>query len=131
MRRASVLLACLALPGCLTTEGATGLASVLGGEVVEQGSRTLARRAVNAAMAEHLPGVDATPVTDCIIDNATTAELAELAGAAGRGAAGDSAGAATAAWPVVRTIATRSETLTCLQGRLSASDLLRIGGGFL
>ena len=52
--------------------------------------REQARAVINADMERRFPGVDATPVTDCVIDNATDSELFAIAGSAvtGNSAAG-------------------------------------------
>ncbi|KJZ20835.1 hypothetical protein [Loktanella sp. S4079] len=62
----------MALAGCMQDIGAQG--DVL--------ARTAAKGVVNNVVAAKLPGVDATPVTDCIIDNASGAEILTIAEAA-------------------------------------------------
>ena len=105
---------CLALSGCVAGEA-----------VMQETTRSLARNAVDAAAARHVPGVDVSPYTDCVIDNASTDELLQLAQAAGAGAAQD---VAARAWPVVRTVASRPEATQCLVSTLSASQLLAAQG---
>jgi predicted ThiF/HesA family dinucleotide-utilizing enzyme len=45
-------------------------------------ARDQARGVVNDVVAERFPGIDATPVTDCVIDNASAQEILIVAGAA-------------------------------------------------
>ena len=49
-------------------------------------ARGQAKRAINAVVAERMPGVDASPVTDCIIDAATAQEILQIAGSSATGA---------------------------------------------
>ncbi len=44
----------------------------------DQAARGAARTAVNQEMARRLPGANVAPYTDCVINNATAAELAEI-----------------------------------------------------
>jgi len=44
--------------------------------------REQARSVINADMQRRFPGVDTTPVTDCVIENATDSELFAIAGSA-------------------------------------------------
>lgn len=48
-----------------------------------------ARTVVNAEMAKRLPGRNIGPVTDCVVANASQAELADLAAMQGKPAAAD------------------------------------------
>lgn len=105
---------CLALSGCVAGEA-----------VMQETTRSLARSAVDAAAARYVPGVDVSPYTDCVINNASTSELVQLAQAAGAGAAQD---VAARAWPVVRTVASRPEATQCLVSALSGSQLLAAQG---
>ncbi|NPD14063.1 succinate dehydrogenase [Xinfangfangia sp. D13-10-4-6] len=102
----------LALSGC-----------VVGESVMQETTRSLARTAVNGAANQYLPGVNVSPYTDCVINNAQTGELVQLAQYASAGTNG-----AGQAWPVVRTIATRPEATQCLVQSLSTTDLLKVGG---
>ena len=72
MRRALTLVAtAIALSGCAyASQTADALA------------RQQAKAVVNGVVAENLPGVNAAPVTDCVIDNATASEIITIAGAA-------------------------------------------------
>ena len=53
--------------------------------VLDAGSRQAARAAINVQMAQRLQGVDVTPYTDCVVNNATTAELIDIAQASNAG----------------------------------------------
>lgn len=54
--------------------------------------RVAARNLINAEMSKRLPGVNTQPYTDCVVSNASTADLADLAGIAygSTGSAADS-----------------------------------------
>lgn len=108
-------IATLALSGC-----------VAGESMMQETTRSLARTAVNGAANHYLPGVNVSPYTDCVINNAQTGELMQLAQYASAGANG-----ATQAWPVVRSIASRPEATQCLMQSLTATDLLKVGGASL
>lgn len=52
-------------------------------------SSNIARQVVSAEMAKRLPGRNVAPLTDCVVQNASMAELADLAAMQGKpGAAG-------------------------------------------
>ena len=72
--------------------------------------RSSARVVVNREMARRLPGANVAPYTDCVLQNATSAELASIAAA---GAAG--AGNAVAA------IVGRPATTQCIAGAAAAA----------
>ena len=59
------------LTGCAATQDA-----------VTAASRNTAKGVVNDVVAQKFPGVSVAPVTDCVIDNATTGELLSLSKAA-------------------------------------------------
>lgn len=119
MRAACAIGAFLALSACMQAGGQ-------GGNVVQDGARVVARQAVNAAVASQLPGVDATPVTDCIIDNASLDELITLARIAAMGSSG-----VTEVWPVVQTIGQRPATLECFSQNLSFLQMANVAAGGL
>jgi len=87
------------------------LLTLSGCEVASQSADELARyqakSVINGVVAEKLPGVDATPVTDCIIDNATASEILTIAGAA-------VTGVTPATGQLVLDIAQRPETVQCI-----------------
>lgn len=56
--------------------------------VLDEASRQLARGVINSEMQKRLPGVNVAPYTDCVINNATTAELIGIAQASRTGVAG-------------------------------------------
>ena len=66
MRRAGVLIAALALGACDTP---------IGTEV----ARSTARSVVTDVVEQRFPGAPITPVTDCIIDNASGSEILSIA----------------------------------------------------
>ena len=72
--------------------------------------RNSARLVVNREMAKRLPGANVAPYTDCVLQNATTAELAGIADSASGGA-----GNAVAA------IVGRPATTQCIAGAASAA----------
>ncbi|WP_157971126.1 succinate dehydrogenase [Pseudogemmobacter bohemicus] len=113
--KALMLTAIVALSGC-----------VAGESMMQETTRSLARTAVNGAANQYLPGVNVSPYTDCVINNAQTGELVQLAQYASAGTNG-----AAQAWPVVRTIASRPEATQCLMQSLTATDLLEVGGASL
>lgn len=114
MRALGLLTICLALGACVS-----------GGDIVQETTRSLARTAVDTAAGKYLPGVNVTPYTDCVINNASTSELLQLAQAAGAGAAQE---IAAQAFPIVKTIAGRSDTAKCFVSTLSTADLLATQG---
>ncbi len=70
-------------------------------------TRNAAKSVVNDVIEDKAPGVNAAPVTDCIIDNATGSEIVEIAGAAVTGVTDTTVA-------LVLEITTRSDTITCL-----------------
>lgn len=56
--------------------------------VLDAASRAVARNVINAEMQKRLPGVNVAPYSDCIIANATTAELIDIAQMSRAGVAG-------------------------------------------
>jgi hypothetical protein len=90
----------------------TGLLIALAGcELAQQAADDVARgqakRSVNAIVASQFPGVDAAPVTDCIIEAATAQEILQIAGSSATGASADGTQA-------VLQIAQRPETMRCI-----------------
>ena len=49
-------------------------------DVADQLARQQARQFVNAEVQQRFPGVDATPITNCVIDNASAQEIITIAG---------------------------------------------------
>jgi len=72
-------------------------------------ARSNARVVVNREMARRLPGANVAPYTDCVMQNATSAELATIA---------DSA---TSASGTVASIVSRPTTTQCIAGAAAAA----------
>lgn len=56
--------------------------------VLDAASRAVARTAINAQMANRLPANLVAPATDCVVANATTAELIDIAQMTNAGTSG-------------------------------------------
>ncbi|WP_299839705.1 hypothetical protein [uncultured Paracoccus sp.] len=56
--------------------------------VLDASSRAIARTTINAEMSKRLPGANTAPYTDCVVNNATTAELIDIAQMTNAGASG-------------------------------------------
>jgi len=69
-------------------------------------ARDAAKGVVNSAVQARFPGVDARPLTDCIIDNASSAEIIQIA-------EGAIVGANLATTNLIVRIAERPETVRC------------------
>ena len=81
-------------------------------------ARNSAKTVVNGVVQSKLPGVDATAVTDCVIDNASSSEIVEIAQAA-------VVGTTAATTSLVLEIAQRPDTVSCIaDGTLGLGDLL-------
>lgn len=96
MRAALIIAAFAALSGC-----------ELASQTADELARAQAKSVVNGVIESRLPGVNATPVTDCIIDNATAPEILTIAGAAVTGMTPDTA-------RLVLEISQRPDTVTCI-----------------
>ncbi|MFD1509695.1 succinate dehydrogenase [Lacimonas salitolerans] len=70
-------------------------------------ARDRAKTVVNQIVAERLPGVNAAPVTDCVIDNASASEIALVARASVTGITERTV-------DTVVDVTRRPETLSCL-----------------
>lgn len=92
----SVILATSLLAGC---------------DVANQAADTLARdqakSVINGVVSDRFPGVNAAPITDCIIDNANAAEILSVAKASVTGVTDDTIN-------TVITVAQRPETTSCI-----------------
>ncbi len=104
--------AALALSGCvMQNPGMAPLPAPLPPVAVpspDVAVRDSARVVVNREMAKRLPGANVAPYTDCVMQNATTAELAGIA---------DSANASGA----VASIVSRPATTQCISGAAAAA----------
>lgn len=91
---AAALAGCVAIPPPTVAPGPVVVAPPAGGAVVvtppvSTPDTAGARQVVNAEMARRLPGRNVGPLTDCVLSNATMAELADIAAQRGQpGAAG-------------------------------------------
>ena len=70
MRKRSLIIATSLLAAC---DSASGTADVI--------ARDQAKSVVNSVVTERFPGVNAAPVTDCIIDAASAGEIVSIASA--------------------------------------------------
>lgn len=98
MIRALILTATLSLTACVGFQ-----------DVADQLARQQARTFVNAEVQQRFPGVDATPITNCVIDNASAQEIITIAG-------GIALGNADAASNTTSAILQRPATLQCTAG---------------
>ena len=96
LRMAGIGVLMFGLAGCIDDLGPTG--DVL--------ARDAAKSVVNSVVATRFPGVNAAPLTDCIIDNATGAEVVQLAEGALLGVTPETTN-------LVTEIAARPETVRC------------------
>ncbi len=108
MRIATLACICVALAGC---EG--------GNQAADQVARETAKTVVNGIVANRFPGVNAAPLTDCIIDNAEIAEVYTIAEAA-------VLGPTTETTSLIIDIARRPETLQCATDNALGAFLLGV-----
>lgn len=86
--------AALGLAGCVaqmptaTTLPTSPVITAPAPTVLDAASRSIARSVVNSEMQKRLPGVNVAPYTDCVVNNATTAELIDIAQMSRSGVAG-------------------------------------------
>lgn len=106
--------AALALSGCVVQNPGMPTAPVpqvqAPAPAPDAAVRASARVVINREMAKRLPGANVAPYTDCVIQNATTAELAAIADSA---ATGSSSGVAA--------IVSRPATTQCIAGAAAAA----------
>lgn len=96
MRGAGVVLACLALAACDLAQGPA-----------EAVARQQAKNVINGVVSTNFPGVNARPVTNCIVDNATLDEVLAIARAAVVGVDAQTT-------QTILDVASRPETVTCI-----------------
>lgn len=96
MRAALAIAAFVALAGCGVVSDAT-----------DDLARDQAKSVVNRVVADRFPGVNATPVTDCVIDAASASEILSLASAS-------ITGVTDRTIETVVEIGSRPEALTCI-----------------
>ena len=80
-------------------------------DMADQVARQQARAFVNTEVERRFPGVDARPITDCVIDNASAQEIITIAG-------GLVLGNEQAATNTVTEILQRPSTLQCTAGNV-------------
>ncbi|MGB7318243.1 MAG: succinate dehydrogenase [Planktotalea sp.] len=96
MRLALLIGAAIALGGCQAAN-----------ETADTVARESAKGVVNGVVAQKFPGVNASPITDCVIDNATRFEIFDIAKAAATGVTPSTV-------ETVTTIASRPDTVQCI-----------------
>lgn len=94
--KALAILALAVLTGCATAN-----------DVADDIARGRAKAVVDSYVARNYPGVDAAPVTDCIIDAADSREILQIAG-------GAVTGLDAATTEQIGRIARRPESLQCI-----------------
>ncbi|WP_224813683.1 succinate dehydrogenase [Hasllibacter sp. MH4015] len=104
MRSAPSLPAALLVAAPLLLSGCVGFQ-----DVADQLAREQARQYVDAEVQQRFPGVDATPITNCVIDNASAQEIITIAG-------GIALGNTEAASGTVSEVLQRPATLQCTAG---------------
>ncbi|SEK73049.1 hypothetical protein SAMN05443999_102145 [Roseovarius azorensis] len=104
-----LVLACLALAGLAACEA--------GNQVADALARERAKAVVNTVVAQRLPGVNAAPITDCIIDAASAREIVQIASASVTGVTPEVA-------QQVIGIAQRPEAVQCI----AQNSLILLGG---
>ena len=110
MRGIAFLSAALALSACIEDLGPAG----------DMVARDVAKGVVNDVVQRRFPGVNAAPYTDCIIDNATGAEIIQIA----QGAA---LGANQVTTNLVTEIAARPDTVRCaIENSISLGGVLAL-----
>lgn len=113
MRLAFVLpIAALALSGCVVQNPGGMPPPVVAPPVVvpnpDVAVQSSARVVINREMARRLPGANVEPYTDCVLQNATTAELADIAQTANASSA-------------VAAVVGRPATTHCIAGAAAAA----------
>ncbi|AUH34962.1 hypothetical protein [Paracoccus tegillarcae] len=81
---------------------------------LDAASRAIARTTVNAELKRRYPSLNVAPLTDCIMNNATTAELVDIAQMTNAGVSG--------AADSVAAIVSRPATTQCIAGAAAAAQ---------
>ncbi len=105
--------AALALSGCVLQNPCVSPAPMPMPQVApspDAAIRSSARVVINREMAKRLPGANVAPYTDCVLQNATTAELASIADSGADGAGN-----------AVASIVGRPATSQCIAGAAAAA----------
>ena len=112
MRGFIAALVVLALPACLD-----------GSDTVDDIARNSAKTVVNGIVEARYPGVDVSVATDCIIDNASAAEIVTIAQAAVVGTTSETTA-------LVTEIGSRPETLRCIaEDTVGAGNIIDLISG--
>jgi hypothetical protein len=82
-------------------------ACVQANDAADTVARNTAKSVVNGVVAQQFPGVNAAPITDCVIDNASRGEIFDIAKAGATGVTPSTV-------ETVTTIASRPETVQCI-----------------
>ena len=106
MKAVFMVAGAFALSGCLAA-----------GPLGEQMARDTAKVVVNDVVSTRYPGVPTALVTDCIIDNASIAEIGQIAQAA-------ALGSNAAATDLILDIAARPATVNCISEKALTSLVL-------
>lgn len=94
MSYAGIGVVAIALAGCAVNTPQPGTAPAAPSTApaapttLDAASRQVARNVINSEMEKRLPGANVAPYTDCVVNNATTAELIDIAQAARSGVTG-------------------------------------------
>ena len=84
--------------------------------VVQETARNTAKSVVNTVVGQRFPGVNAAPITDCVIDHASNEEILNIA-------TGAITGPDEATIQIVLNIAGRPETTQCITQNVLAAQL--------
>ncbi|WP_417729258.1 succinate dehydrogenase [Roseovarius sp.] len=106
MRIALACVTFLALGACEATN-----------QVADTLARERAKSVVNTVVAQRFPGLNAAPITDCVIDAASAGEIIQIAGASVTGVTPETT-------QQVITIAQRPEAVQCI----AQNSLTLLGG---
>ncbi|MDT8328719.1 MAG: succinate dehydrogenase [Roseovarius sp.] len=104
-----ILLGCVALVGLTACDAANQAADTV--------ARDRAKGVVNGVVETRFPGVNAAPVTDCIINQASASEIVSIAGASVTGVTQSTV-------EQVVEIASRPDAVTCI----AQNSLTLLGG---
>ena len=96
MRQILVIAAFVAVSGCMAAE-----------QIAEDTMRQEAKYVINGQVAQRFPGVNAAPVTDCIVDAASAQEIVSIGASA-------LTGVAASTTELVLAIAQRPDTVACI-----------------
>lgn len=92
------IMAVLAVSACVGAE-----------EIIEVSMRDQAKMVINGQVAQRFPGVNAAPITDCIVDAASGEEIAMIA-------ANAAVGSTAASTEIILQVAQRPAANACILG---------------